>query len=90
MKKMTIIILATLVAGQVFGQTDKKNNPVFNSVSTNEKSVDNFMLISNYYTLKNNIENKKSSVFVSENPTLIQIENAAINIPFGFFYINKR
>jgi hypothetical protein len=67
MKKIITIILTTLILGlgQAFGQTDKNGNPVFNSVSTTEKSFDDFLLISNYYTLKNNIENKQSSVFVS-------------------------
>ena len=86
---MKIIILAILVIGQVFGQTDKNNNPVFNSVSTNKKSIDNFLLISNYYTLKNNLENRQSSVFVSDNPTLEQIEKAAINLPSDFFILTK-
>ena len=75
--------------GQVFAQTDKNGNPVFNSVSTNEKSIDNFLLISNYYTLRNNIENKQSSVFISEKPTLDQIEKAAINLASDFFILTK-
>ena len=81
---MTILSL-----GQVFGQTDKNGNPVFNSVSTNEKSFDNFLLISNYYTLRNNIENKQSSVFIAEKPTLDQIEKASINLASDFFILTK-
>ena len=68
--KFVIIFLAILNFGQSFGQRDKNGNPVFNSISTSEKTFDSFLLISNYYTLKNNIENKQSSVFISENPTL--------------------
>lgn len=89
MKKITIIILTILSLGQVFAQTDKNGNPVFNSVSTNEKAIDNFLLISNYYTLRNNIENKQSSVFISEKPTLDQIEKAAINLASDFFILTK-
>lgn len=89
MKKITIILLTILSLGQVFAQTDKNGNPVFNSVSTNEKTIDNFLLISNYYTLRNNIENKQSSVFISEKPTLDQIENAAINLASDFFILTK-
>ena len=89
MKKITIIILIILSLGKVFAQTDKNGNPIFNSVSTNEKSIDSFMLISNYYTLRNNIENKQSSVFISENPTLDQIENAATNLASDFFILTK-
>ncbi len=89
MKKITIILLTILSLGQVFAQTDINGNPVFNSVSTNEKSIDNFLLISNYYTLRNNIENKQSSVFISEKPTLDQIEKAAINLASDFFILTK-
>jgi len=89
MKKITITLLTILSLGQVFAQTDKNGNPVFNSVSTNEKSIDNFLLISNYYTLRNNIENKQSSVFISEKPTLDQIEKAAINLASDFFILTK-
>ena len=89
MKKISIIILTILSLGQVCAQSDKNGNPIFNSVSTGEKSIDNFLLISNYYPLKNNIENKKSSVFISEKPTLDQIEKASINLASDFFLITK-
>ncbi|UUV20754.1 hypothetical protein [Paenimyroides aestuarii] len=91
MKKITTIIFTILTfgLGQTFGQTDKNGNPVFNSVSNNEKSFDDFLILSNYYTLKNNIENKQSSVFVSENPTLDQVEKAAVNLPSDFFILTK-
>lgn len=89
MKKIAIILLTILSIGQTFAQTDKNGNPVFNSVSTNEKAIDNFLLISNYYTLRNNIENKQSSVFISEKPTLDQIEKAAINLASDFFILTK-
>ena len=89
MKKNTILILTILTIGQTFAQTDKNGNPVFNSISTSEKSIDNFLLISNYYTLKNNIENTKSSVFISEKPTLDQIEKASIKLTSDFFIITK-
>jgi len=90
MKKVTITILTILTLGQLFGQTDKNGNPVLNSVTINEKSVGDCLLISNYYTLKNNIENSASSAFISENPTLGQIEEAAINLPSDFFILTKK
>lgn len=89
MKKIALIILTFLTLGQVFGQTDKNGNPVFNSVSTNEKVIGDFLLISNYYTLKNNIENRQSSVFISEKPTLEQIEKAATNLASDFYILTK-
>jgi hypothetical protein len=89
MKKITILILAILSIGTIFAQTDKNGSPIFNSVSTNEKTIDNFTLISNYYTLRNNIENKLSSVYVTEKPTLDQIENAAIHLVSDFYILTK-
>lgn len=88
MKKI-ITLLLVLVSTQFFSQTDRNGNPVFNSISTNEETINDFKLISNYYTLKNNIENKGSSVYVSDNPTLDQIESRATILPSDFFLIIK-
>lgn len=85
----TIILITLLIFGNVHSQTDKNGNPIFNSVSINEKEFDNFKLISNYYTLENNIENKQSSVFVSENPSLNEIEKSATELPSDFFIVTK-
>lgn len=91
MKTITIIILSILCTGNLFAQTDKNGNPVFNSVSTNEKHLgDDNLLISNYYTLKTNIENPKSSVFIDQKPSLDQIEKAAVNLPSDFFILTKK
>ncbi|MEO7835514.1 MAG: hypothetical protein ABIR50_09350 [Ginsengibacter sp.] len=54
-----------------------------------EDTLFNYRLLSNYYTLKNNIENKNSSVYISDIPTLDDIEHAAINLPSEFFIIMK-
>ena len=82
--------LFLLLATQAFSQTDQNGNPVFNSVSTNKENIKDFQFLSNYYTLKNNIENKSSAVYISNNPTLDEIENAAINLPSEFFIITKK
>ena len=89
MKNLLIFIFTILLVTSSFAQIDQNGNPVFNSVSTNEKSFDGVTLISNYYTLKHNIENKRSSVFISETPTLDQIENAAMYLPSDFFMITR-
>ena len=89
MKNLLIFTFTILLGTSSFAQTDQNGNPVFNSVSTNEKSFDGVTLISNYYTLKHNIENKRSSVFISETPTLDQIENAAMHLPSDFFMITR-
>ncbi len=89
MRIITLAFLTLLSLGQVFGQADKNGNPVFNSVSTNEKVIGDFVLISNYYTLKNNLENSQSSVFISEKPTLDQVEKAATNLASDFYILTK-
>jgi hypothetical protein len=88
MKKiLTVLIL--LIATHSFSQTDHNGNPIFNSVSTSEDTIKDFQFMSNYYTLKNNIDNKGSSVYISGNPTLDEISNAAINLPSDFFLVTK-
>ncbi|MBE8723551.1 hypothetical protein [Flavobacterium hungaricum] len=81
--------LLLLFSFPLFSQTDPNGNPIFNSVTTGTEQIDDFELISNYYTLKNNIENKQSSVFVAEKPTLKEVENAALGLPSEFFVITK-
>ena len=63
-RKIAIAFLITVSIGRLFGQTDNIGNPVFNSISTGEKTIDDFRLISNYYTLRNNIENKLSLLYL--------------------------
>lgn len=89
-RKITIAFLITVSIGQLFGQTDNNGNPVFNSISTSEKTIDDFLLISNYYTLRNNIENKLSSVYISDNPSIDQIQNAATKLQSDFFILTKQ
>lgn len=88
--KPIITIIFLLFAKNVFSQVDQNGNPVFNSVTTKEETIGNFQLLSNYYTLKNNIDNKGSSVYISDKPTLRQIERAATNLPSDFFVIKKK
>lgn len=87
MNKFLIFFL--LVGVNAFSQTDHNGNPIFNSVAVSEETINGFKFLSNYYTLKNNIENKGSSVYISDKPTLDEIENAAINLPSEFFLIVK-
>ncbi|WP_439882764.1 hypothetical protein ACSX1A_06245 [Pontibacter sp. MBLB2868] len=89
MRKILLALLSILTFWQAYGQTDKHGNPVFNSVTTSEISLDGLTLISNYYTLKNNIENRNSSVYISASPQLADIENAALKLPSDFFILTK-
>jgi hypothetical protein len=82
-----LLLLCTTIST---GQTDTNGNPVFNSVTTGNETLKSGIEVSaNYYTLKNNIENKGSSAFVNENPSKEQVINAAQKYPSDFFILTK-
>ncbi|MBL7815490.1 MAG: hypothetical protein JNL70_10780 [Saprospiraceae bacterium] len=85
---ITLLFISTL-NNISFGQIDANGNPIFNSVTLKEEVLDSCSISLNYYTLKGNIDTKKSSVFISNNPTLDQIQNAAINLPSDFYVLSK-
>jgi hypothetical protein len=85
----TILVFFTILSLNLFSQNDRNGNPVFNSITISEEKINDYQLNSNYYTLVNNIDNKNSSVFISENPSLDQIESAAIKLPSDFFLVIK-
>ncbi len=85
--KTLLSTLLLLLSVHCIAQTDRHGNPVFNSITTKEEQVKNYTLVSNYYTLKNNVENKLSSVYISDNPTLDDILKAATSLPSEFFII---
>ncbi len=87
--KNILTLVLILIATHTYSQTDSNGNPVFNSITTNEEVIKDFKLVSNYYTLKTNIDNKQSSVFISPKPTLKEISEAAINLPSDFFLVVK-
>ena len=87
--KQNLPILLLFFALHSFAQTEKTVKLTYNSVVTLEEPINELQLISNYYPLKSNIENKYSLAYVSEAPSLMQIENAAINKPSVFFVIRK-
>lgn len=73
----------------IFAQQDKHGNPVFNSVVLKEIKLNGLLLHCNYYTLKHNLENPQSSVFIADTPTLAQIADAAVRLPSDFFILTK-
>lgn len=85
--KYLIFFITICTFGTIHSQTDGNGNPVFNSIVTNEQDFEGFKLTSSYYTLENNIENKNSSVFISENPTLDEVEQFVTKLPSDFFLI---
>ncbi len=54
-----------------------------------EEKLGELGLSTSYYTLKNNIENPQSSVFIAAAPTLDQIERAATSLASNFHVLTK-
>src|ERR1043165_4643797 len=84
-----LFLILLVYSSRCFAQTDANGNPTVNSVILNEEQVGNYMLVSSYYTLKGNIDNKGSSVFISKEPTLLEIDYAAMHQLSDFFLVAK-
>lgn len=89
MIRFIFLLLSIAIQSSVFSQTDKNGNPVFNSELISEEKFDNFELTSNYYTIKNNISNKGSAVYVNDNPTLADYLKFARDKQSYFFIVHK-
>ena len=87
--KQILLSLLVLSVIQSISQTKETPKPQFFSVVTLDEVIGDYHLISNYYPLKGNIENKGSTIFVADTPTLDQIEAAAINNPSDFFLVSR-
>ncbi len=89
MKNLAVLLLIIFTLTNVFGQTDKNGNPIFNSELISEEKLEHFELTSVYYNIKENISNKKSSVYVSDNPTLDEYIKFSRDLPATFFIAHK-
>jgi len=89
MKKASTLLLVFFVWTNVFAQTDQYGNPIFNNELISEEKLDNFELTSSYYNIKENISNKKSSVYMNDNPTLDDYLKFAKELPSNFFIVHK-
>lgn len=89
MKKSFLFFLIIFALTKLYGQTDKNGNPIFNSELISEEKFDNFELTSAYYNIKENITNKKSSVYISDNPTLENYLKFSRDLPAIFFIAHK-
>lgn len=81
------IFLVFFTSSNLYSQIDKNGNPIFNSEKIENFNLDNYDFISSYYTIKNNINNKQSSVFISETPSLDDYVNFSTKLPSYYFMI---
>ena len=85
--KHILSIVVGLLALTCSGQTDNNGKPVFNSIPIGEDSVGGCKILANYYTLHNNIDNKTTSVYLSDKPSLDEVARAATNLPSDNFIL---
>ncbi|MDR2237834.1 MAG: hypothetical protein LBE92_17055 [Chryseobacterium sp.] len=87
-KQLSIFIfLILLTSSNLYSQLDKNGNPIFNSEKIENINFENLEIISSYYTIKDNIDNKQSSVFINENPTSDDYWNFSTKLPSYYFMI---
>lgn len=89
MKKLLITILLFSTINVCSGQLDKNGNPIFNSIKLKTQQLEDYSLSIHYYTIANNIDNPKSSVFVSEKPTKEEYLKFSRDLPSYAFIIHK-
>lgn len=89
MKNISILFILLHICFRVFSQIDDYGNPVFHSIIMEEKEFKDCVVISSYYKLADNIDNKLSSVYISETPSLDEIEKATTELNSHFFLLTK-
>jgi hypothetical protein len=87
--KNLLTVASLLVSLSCSAQTDQNGHPVFNSIPMGEDSLNGCRLLANYYTLRNNIDNKTTSVYISDKPTPEEVATAATRLPADFFILMK-
>ncbi len=89
MKLIIAFILCLFLTNSLQSQVDENGNPVFNSTLISDETIDNFELSSFYYTIDNNISNKKSSVYMTAKPTLADYLKFSRNLPANYFVVHQ-
>lgn len=89
MRNFITITIFTFISLLSYSQIDKNGNPIFNNEFIENIAVNKFTISMNYYTIENNIDNKNSSVFVSENPTIQEYIKFARNYPSYFAIVTE-
>jgi hypothetical protein len=90
MKKALFTLLAACFYLTTFGQkADTISKPTFNSKLITDEIVDDFELLTKYYTLENNISNKNSTAYVSDKPTAADYIQFATTEPSYLLVVHK-
>ncbi|WBV61812.1 hypothetical protein PFY12_06730 [Chryseobacterium camelliae] len=87
-KQLSIFIfLIFITSSNLYAQLDKNGNPIFNSEKIENINFEGFEIVSSYYTIKDNVDNKQSSVFINENPNLDDYWNFSTKLPSYYFMV---
>jgi hypothetical protein len=89
MKKTLFTALTTCFFITAYGQPPDTLITTFNSKVISEEKMVDFELTTKYYTIENNIANKSSSVYVSDNPTIMEYVQFALMLPSYFFIVHN-
>lgn len=82
------IFFLLITTSEISAQEHKNENGVFNNIQLSNEQIFGFGITSSYYTIENNISNKQSSVYVSENPSIAAYTDFALDIPSHLFVIH--
>lgn len=93
-----IFFIAALNSSKVFSQYEMKverqrdldEDQIFLSETISEELLNNFELRSSYYTIKDNISNKASSAYVTDNPNKGEYLKFARELPSYYFTVHNK
>ena len=81
-------LILSLFSLEINAQVDEKGNPIFNNIELETVQItDDAKITCGYFTIANNIDNKASSVYVSDSPTLDDYILFARNLPANTFLL---
>lgn len=86
---LLVIISFSALSKEVTGCKDRNGNPVLRSIFLEEKNQKKYDLIANYFTLRNNITSSVSSAYISDRPSLDEIEKTALSLQSENFILTK-
>jgi hypothetical protein len=87
--KKSLFLLFFIFSFSLHGiaQTDSLGHPVFHSILLEVDTLKDCIVYIEYFTIRNNIDNSRSSVYIHANPSLVELINFACTQPSYYFVI---
>ena len=86
-KQILFLLLLCSISRNGIAQVDSLAKPVFHSIVLKVDTLNDCIVYTNYYTIRNNIDNKNSAVYVTANPSLDELINFACTKPSYSFLV---